>query len=236
FFLEMNTRLQVEHPVTELTTRIDICKAMFRLAAGEKLWFGQDDVPQEGHAIECRIIAEDPFNGFMPGAGVLREFTPPTGPGVRVDAGFATGVEIGTHYDSLLAKLITWGRDRDEAIVRMQHALDDFHIVGPQTCIPFHKKMLADADYVAGHMTVHSAEKKLKDGLMGGERTDDRQVAAALVAAIDVLGAKPRRDGASAGSNGSSAAAATNGSAATVGHEQDAWRLAGRSGAGARSR
>ena len=223
FFLEMNTRLQVEHPVTEFTTRIDICQAMFRIAAGEKLWFAQADVPLEGHAIECRIIAEDPFNGFMPGAGMLREFTPPTGPGVRCDAGFASGVEVSPHYDSLLAKLITWAPDRSQAILRMQHALDDFHIVGPQSCIPFHQKMMRDADYVAGHMTVHTAENKLKDGLMTAQR-DDRDDAAVLVAALEALGAKPAQPHGRAG-GGSAAPAAT---AVALTNEQDAWRLSGR--------
>ncbi len=159
YFLEMNTRLQVEHPVTELITGLDLVEQMIRVAAGEKLAFGQADVKREGWAIECRINAEDPFRNFLPSTGRLVRFTPPeqnlfqgqatTGLGVRVDTGVVDGGEIPMYYDSMIAKLIVHGRDRNDAIARMREALNGFVIRGVQSNIPFQAALLAHPKFVS---------------------------------------------------------------------------------------
>jgi acetyl-CoA carboxylase, biotin carboxylase subunit len=142
YFMEMNTRLQVEHPVTELTTSLDLVKEQIHIAAGEPLRIAQNDVKFQGHAIECRINAEDADKGFRPQTGVIEKYLPPGGPGVRVDSHLYTGYEIPSHYDSLLSKLIVWAETRDEAIARMQRALDEYIIEGITTTIPFHQRLL----------------------------------------------------------------------------------------------
>ena len=160
YFLEMNTRLQVEHPVTELITGLDLVEQMIRVAAGEKLTFTQADVKREGWAMECRINAEDPFRNFLPSTGRLVRFEPPaqnlcqgqatTGYGVRVDTGVADGGEISMHYDSMIAKLIVHGKDRADAIARMREALNGFVIKGVQSNIPFQAALLAHPKFVGG--------------------------------------------------------------------------------------
>ena len=160
FFMEMNTRLQVEHPVTELITGLDLVEQMISVGAGEKLAFGQADVKREGWAIECRINAEDPFRNFLPSTGRLVRFTPPeqnlfqgqatTGLGVRVDTGVVDGGEIPMYYDSMIAKLIVHGRDRNDAIARMREALNGFVIRGVQSNIPFQAALLAHPKFVSG--------------------------------------------------------------------------------------
>jgi propionyl-CoA carboxylase alpha chain len=161
YFLEMNTRLQVEHPVTECITGLDLVELMIRVAAGEKLPFTQRDVKRQGWAIECRINAEDPFRGFLPSTGRLVRFLPPTptmtaahpmpdGGGVRVDTGVVEGGEIPMYYDSMIAKLIVHGRDRNEAIARMREALNAFVIRGVASNIPFQAALLAHPKFVAG--------------------------------------------------------------------------------------
>ena len=142
YFLEMNTRLQVEHPVTEEVTGLDLVQAQLRVAAGEPLPWTQAQIPQRGSSIECRIYAEDPAKGFMPSPGRLTRLVLPQGPGVRLECGVAEGVEVSVHYDPLLAKLITTGRDRDEAIARMSAALDGFVVEGVKTAIPFHQRVM----------------------------------------------------------------------------------------------
>jgi acetyl-CoA carboxylase biotin carboxylase subunit len=142
YFLEMNTRLQVEHPVTEEVTGLDLVQAQLRVAAGEPLPWTQAQIPQRGSSIECRIYAEDPAKGFMPSPGRLTRLVLPQGPGVRLECGVAEGVEVSVHYDPLLAKLITAGRDRDEAIARMSAALDAFVVEGVKTAIPFHQRVM----------------------------------------------------------------------------------------------
>ena len=150
FFLEMNTRLQVEHPVTEEVTGLDLVQAQLRVAAGEPLPWTQEQIPQRGASIECRIYAEDPAKSFMPSPGKLTRLDLPAGPGIRLECGVAEGVEVSVHYDPLLAKLIATGRDREEAIARMSGALDAFVIEGVKTVIPFHQRVMRSDLFRAG--------------------------------------------------------------------------------------
>jgi len=150
YFMEMNTRVQVEHPVTEAVTGIDIVKAQIRIAQGERLEIAQDDVRLTGHALECRINAEDPARDFAPCPGEVRELHLPEGPGIRVDSHVQAGYRIPPYYDSLLAKVVAWGVDRDEAIVRMRRALSEMRVVGVPTTIPFHLRLLSDERFVSG--------------------------------------------------------------------------------------
>jgi acetyl-CoA carboxylase biotin carboxylase subunit len=163
FFMEMNTRVQVEHPVTECTTGIDIVKAQIRIAAGELLGLTQADVRPIGHAIECRINAEDPARGFAPCPGMLTDLHFPGGPGVRVDSHAYRGYTVPPHYDSLLAKLVTWGRDRPEALARMQRALAELHIEGVATTAPFLTRLLASPAFQAGAVHTRYVEAFIED-------------------------------------------------------------------------
>lgn len=150
YFMEMNTRIQVEHPVTELITGIDLIKEQIRVAAGESLRFTQEDVVLRGHAIECRINAEDPDKNFMPCPGPINGYIAPGGPGVRVDSHMYTGYSIPPYYDSLMAKLIVWGETREEAIERMKRALNEYCITGVKTTIPFHLKLMENKEFKQG--------------------------------------------------------------------------------------
>ncbi|WP_240413987.1 acetyl-CoA carboxylase biotin carboxylase subunit [Paenibacillus periandrae] len=158
YFMEMNTRIQVEHPVTEMITRIDIIKEMIRIAEGDPLSFTQDEVRIEGWAIECRINAEDSTRNFMPSAGQIQFYLPPGGFGVRVDSAAYPGYTISPHYDSMIAKLIVWGRDRDEAIQRMKRALAEFTIEGINSTIPFHLKLLEHHKFISGDFDIKFLE------------------------------------------------------------------------------
>jgi acetyl-CoA carboxylase biotin carboxylase subunit len=162
YFLEVNTRLQVEHPVTEFITGIDIVKEQIRIAAGERLAFKQGDVAFSGHAIECRINAEDPVT-FTPSPGIIHAFSVPGGPGVRVDTFAHAEATISPYYDSLIAKVITWGRDRQEAIARMRRTLEMTVIEGIKTSIPVHLKILSDADFLAGRINTSFMERYAGD-------------------------------------------------------------------------
>ena len=144
YFLEMNTRIQVEHTITESITGIDLIKEQIRLAMGEQLGYNQSDVEVRGHAIECRINAEDPANQFMPSPGLITAYHPPGGIGIRVDGYLYTGYTVPPHYDSLVAKLIASGRDREEAIARLKRALSEFRIEGIKTTIPLYRQILND--------------------------------------------------------------------------------------------
>ncbi|WP_440952548.1 acetyl-CoA carboxylase biotin carboxylase subunit [Methanococcoides sp. FTZ1] len=155
YFLEVNTRLQVEHCITELVTGIDLAKQQILIANGEKLPFEQDDIKIQGHAIECRINAEDPLNDFAPSPGKIKGYRSPGGPGVRMDSGVYMGYTIPPYYDSMIAKLSTWGSDREEAINRMKRALYEFVILGVTTNIPFHKAVLDNEAFVRGDLTTH---------------------------------------------------------------------------------
>jgi acetyl-CoA carboxylase, biotin carboxylase subunit len=150
YFLEMNTHLQVEHPITEWVTGVDLVHAQLRVAAGEALWFEQADLVQRGHAIECRIYAEDAAANFRPSPGPLHGYREPAGPWIRVDAGVVEGMEIPISYDPLIAKLAVWGQDRDDAIDRSRRALHDYHLVGVTTSIPFFLAVFDDADFRSG--------------------------------------------------------------------------------------
>jgi len=154
YFMEMNTRIQVEHTITEAITGMDLIKEQIRIAAGEKLGYRQGDIQLSGHAIECRINAEDPENNFMPSPGTITEFHAPGGQGVRVDSHIYTGYQIPPFYDSLLAKLVTHGGTRDEAILRMKRALSEFTISGVKTTIPFHKRVMEDERFHQGEVYV----------------------------------------------------------------------------------
>ncbi|MCD6358340.1 MAG: acetyl-CoA carboxylase biotin carboxylase subunit [Dehalococcoidia bacterium] len=155
YFLEMNTRIQVEHAVTEMVTGIDIVKEQIRVAMGLPLSFRQDEVKSRGWAIECRINAEDPLNDFIPSPGKLRGYRSPGGVGVRVDSGVYTRYTIPHSYDPMISKLVVWGRDRDEAIVRMKRALYEYIIVGVKTNIPFHKAVMENSRFVGGELGTH---------------------------------------------------------------------------------
>lgn len=150
YFIEMNTRIQVEHPITEWVTGIDLIIETIRLAAGEELGYSQADIEFKGAALECRINAEDPEKDFWPCPGTITEYIPPGGPGVRVDSGVYSGYQISPYYDSLLAKLITWGRDRNEAIRRMERALAEFQIEGVKTTIPFLRCIMENETFRRG--------------------------------------------------------------------------------------
>lgn len=150
YFMEMNTRLQVEHPVTEYVTSTDLVKEQIRIAAGLPLQLRQEDMRPHGHSIEVRITAEDPEHDFRPQTGVVEQYLPPGGPGVRVDSHLYAGYAVPPHYDSLLAKLIVWADTRDAAIARMQRALDEFVIEGLTTTIPFHKRLLRHEGFIRG--------------------------------------------------------------------------------------
>ena len=161
YFIEMNTRIQVEHPVTEMVTGLDIVKEQIRIAAGERLAMRQGDVETRGHAIECRINAEDPRHDFRSSPGTLAAFHLPGGPGVRVDTHCYPGYTIPPHYDSLVAKVVTWGRDRDEAIMRMRRALMEFEVGGIQTTIPFHLRVLDNAFFRRGEVYTNFIQRRL---------------------------------------------------------------------------
>jgi acetyl-CoA carboxylase biotin carboxylase subunit len=150
YFLEMNTRLQVEHPVTELVTGIDIVKEQISIANGRRLRYRQEDLTPKGWAIECRITAEDPFNNFMPSSGIVTYLKEPTGPGVRVESSLYKGCEISLYYDPMIAKLIVYGENRAEAILRMRRALNEYRIAGIKTSIPFHQEIMDSTEFIWG--------------------------------------------------------------------------------------
>jgi acetyl-CoA carboxylase biotin carboxylase subunit len=152
YFLEMNTRLQVEHPVTELVTGRDLVREQFLVATGAPLSFTQEDVSWQGHAIECRIYAEDPANNFFPSPGTITELREPAGPGIRVDSGVTRLSEVSIHYDPMIAKLAVWGRTRYEAIERLRRALGEYEVSGITTTLPFFREVAGDEEFVSGQL------------------------------------------------------------------------------------
>jgi acetyl-CoA carboxylase biotin carboxylase subunit len=161
YFMEMNTRIQVEHPVTELVSGIDLVKMQIKLAAGEKLNLDQDDIKIYGNVIECRINAEDPDRDFLPSSGVISNYILPGGPGVRIDTGIYQGYNISPFYDSMIAKLIVIGDNRQEAIARMERALGEFVIEGVRTTIPFHAKVMADEYFRRGEVNTNFIQERI---------------------------------------------------------------------------
>jgi len=182
YFLEMNTRLQVEHPVTELVTGVDLVKLQFQIAAGEPLPFTQDEVRQQGHAIECRLYAEDARNKFLPDTGTIHTFIPPAGPGVRVDAGIASGDTITIHYDPMIGKLIVHDRTRAGAIRRMKRALRDTVLLGTTTNLEFLLVLLDDPAFEAGEIHTNYVDANLPRLLP--EETDDLPHTALIALAL----------------------------------------------------
>lgn len=162
YFIEMNTRVQVEHPVTEMITGVDIVQEQIRVAAGEKLRYRQKDIVFRGHAVECRINAEDPFT-FVPCPGKISFYHPPGGPGIRVDSHIYQGYTVPSHYDSMVAKVIAYGDTREQAIRRMRIALSEMSIEGIKTNIPLHQELMQDARFVEGGTSIHYLEQKLAD-------------------------------------------------------------------------
>lgn len=152
YFLEMNTRLQVEHPVTELVTGFDLVREQIMVASGAELSFTQDDVHMNGHAIECRVYAEDPENNFLPSPGKISYLRVPCGPGIRDDGGVASGAEVSIYYDPMISKLAAWGRDREEAIDRMRRALDEYFVEGIKTTLPFFRAIVRDQEFRDGKL------------------------------------------------------------------------------------
>jgi acetyl-CoA carboxylase biotin carboxylase subunit len=179
YFLEMNTRLQVEHLITEMVTGIDIVKEQIKIAAGQSLKYRQSDVRIRGHAINCRINAEDPYNNFMPSPGTVTRFRQPGGPGVRVDTHLYNGYSISVLYDPLIVKLAAWGLSRGEAICRVRNALQELVIEGVRTTIPFHKRIMENESFLKGDIHVNFVDENLGE-LLPEQTLDDEEVAAVM--------------------------------------------------------
>jgi propionyl-CoA carboxylase alpha chain len=184
YFMEMNTRLQVEHPVTEMITGLDLVKLQIRVAEGEKLPFTQDDLKINGHAIEVRVYAEDPANNFLPDIGRLTTYRPPQGPGMRVDDGFEEGMDIPIHYDPMIAKLITHGATRDEAINRMERAIDDYAISGVETTLGFCRFTMGHEAFRSGTYDTHFVRDHYRPELLDGQDPEEMAAAAAVAAGL----------------------------------------------------
>ncbi len=213
YFLEMNTRLQVEHAVTELVTGIDLVKMQLSVAAGERLPFTQDDITLTGAAVECRIYAEDPDRDFMPSPGRITALRAPGGPGVRDDIGVYEGYEVPLYYDPLLSKLSAWGRDRDEAIGRLRRALSEYVIEGIKTNIPFHQRLLRHPDFLSGDFDTTFVDRRL---LAHAAACADEELALVAAAVLAAMHETARSD------------AGDIAGAAEAGGGSPAWRRAGR--------
>jgi acetyl-CoA carboxylase biotin carboxylase subunit len=215
YFLEMNTRLQVEHPVTELVTGFDLVREQITVAAGAPLSFGQDDVSWRGHAIECRIYAEDANNNFFPAPGQITFLRVPAGPGIRDDSGVAEGDEVSIHYDPMISKLAAWGRTRAEAIDRLRRALDEYAVAGIKTTLPFFREIARDEEFIAGQLDTgfisRFNERRERPHPAGGAQAASLQQDMAIIAAA-LAYARARRK---ASPNHQSS-------------EQSKWKLAGR--------
>jgi acetyl-CoA carboxylase, biotin carboxylase subunit len=186
YFLEMNTRLQVEHPVTELVTGLDLVKEQLRIAAGERLSLRQEDVRMRGWAIECRIYAEDPANNFFPSPGVITYYRAPAGPGVRVDSGSYAGWRVPLEYDPLLAKLVVYGESRESAIARLERALGEYEVGGIRTNIPFFRSLAKRPDFLAGNLDTGFIDRFLAEGFPPRDRDDpETELVAMLAAALE---------------------------------------------------
>ncbi len=200
YFMEMNTRLQVEHPVTEMITGLDLVKLQIRVAEGEQLPMKQEDLKINGHAIEIRVYAEDPANNFLPDIGTLTTYRPPQGPGVRVDDGFEEGMTIPIHYDPMIAKLITHGATRAEAIGRMERAIDDYAIAGVETTLPFCRFTMGHPAFQSGKYDTHFVRDHFKPEFLLG--TDGEEMAVAALVAGHLAAETGRRPAPVAAGNG----------------------------------
>ena len=210
YFLEVNTRLQVEHTITEMRTGIDLVKEQIRIAEGNELSFTQEDIKFTGHAIECRITSEDTSNDFLPSTGKIKSLTEPGGPGIRIDSGVRQGSEMSAYYDPLMSKLVVWGRNRSESIARCQRALSEYVISGLPTSIPFCKKVLNSKEFLDGNYDTTLSESLMKNTPSSDH--DSERTAAAIGVTTYQIDSKSKRF-----SNGSS----TNGSTS-------AWKRSGR--------
>ena len=184
YFLEMNTRLQVEHPVTEMITGIDLVKEQIKIARGEKLSFTQEDLKINGHSLEIRVYAEDPMNNFLPDIGRLQTYKRPSGPGVRVDDGFEEGMDIPIFYDPMISKLITHAATREEAIARMVRAIDDYKITGVKTTLDFCKWAIQHDAFVSGKFDTHFVKHYFTPEVLLSEHADEEALAAVLAATL----------------------------------------------------
>ena len=184
YFLEMNTRLQVEHPVSELITGLDLVKEQIKVARGEKLSFTQDDLKIHGHALEIRVYAEDPTNNFLPDTGRLETYNPPKGPGVRVDDGFEQGMDIPIYYDPMIAKMITYGKDRDEAIDRMVRAIDEYQITGVSTTLGFCKFAIQHEAFRSGHFDTHFVQNYFKPEYLDNQDDNSEEIGAIIATSL----------------------------------------------------
>ena len=182
YFLEMNTRLQVEHPVTEMITGIDLVKEQIKIAEGQKLSFKQEDLSIRGHAMEVRVYAEDPTNNFLPDIGKLKRYVRPQGPGLRVDDGFEEGMDIPIYYDPMIAKLITYGSNRQESIDRMIRAIDEYIIVGCETTLPFCKYVMKHVAFTSGNFDTNFVKHYFTPDVLKSATTKDEETVAALIA------------------------------------------------------
>ncbi|MDQ3707115.1 MAG: acetyl-CoA carboxylase biotin carboxylase subunit [Chloroflexota bacterium] len=219
YFLEVNTRLQVEHPVTELVTGVDLVLEQFRIASGRPLRLTQSDVRLNGHAMECRIAAEDPFNNFAPSLGTIAAVSEPGGAGVRVDSSVYAGAKVSVYYDPMIAKLIVWAPSRAHAILRMRRALREYRIAGIQTNIPFHLRVMQSLDFQRGRLDTKFVDRLLANTAPEPQEEDERLLDVAAMAAALVLDRKLLAG--SAASNGAAQHRAPSSG-------DNAWRLAGR--------
>lgn len=210
YFLEMNTRLQVEHPVTEMITGVDLVKMQIRVARGEKLPFIQEELQIRGHAIEARVYAEDPANNFLPDIGRLERYQRPQGPGIRVDDGFEEGMEVPIYYDPMIAKLAVHADTREEACDRMVRAIDEYRISGVQTTLPFCRFVMNHEAFRTGKFDTHFVKQHFRPELLAKDAEDEREMAAIAAALLS-----KRHTG--------HVAVGTNGHAA--GHELSPWKL-----------
>ena len=194
YFLEVNTRLQVEHPVTEMVTGFDLAKEQILIAYGKKLSFTQDEIKFQGSAIECRIYAEDPENNFLPSIGLIQGYREPNGHGIRVDSGFSKGDTVSIYYDPLISKLVCWGKNRDEAIQRMKRALEEYHISGVQTVIPFHKKVMDHPDFLSGAFSTHFIQDEMDQlSQLSSVSEEDKEALAILSCLFDFQSKKKQQ-------------------------------------------
>jgi acetyl-CoA carboxylase biotin carboxylase subunit len=217
YFLEMNTRVQVEHPVTEMITNVDIVKTGIRIASGEPIGIEQEDVSINGWAVECRIYAEDPEHGFRPSPGEISVYRPPGGPGVRNDPGVYPGASVSVYYDPMVSKLICWGRNRDEAIARMKRALREFVVKGIKTSIPFHVAVMNNPVFLSGRFDTGFIDNEILSSGQGLREANAKELeVGVMLAAIAAF----NRDRALA-----ARAARPSGSSS-----DSAWKLAGRRG------